>query len=61
MPNLHLQCHCNVLIANIHTFLHTIENTCCAPANASYKKEQKYIKKLDKDLRKLLDLLNQSP
>ena len=61
MSNLHLKCHCGVLITNITTFLYTIDNCKCKPEHANFRKEQKYIKKLDKQLKVLLELLNNAP
>jgi len=61
MGNVHLQCHCGVLVANITTFLYTINNCSCKPDHRDFKKEQRYLKKLDKQLKKVIHLLNNSP
>ena len=61
MGNLQMKCHCTVLIHSITTFKASVHNTCCKPNHADYKREQKYLKKVDKQLSLLLKLLNESP
>ena len=61
MPNTHLQCHCITLVTYINTFKHTIDNCKCRPDHKNYRAEQKYYKKLDKQLNVLLKLLGESP
>jgi len=61
MANIQLQCHCGILVNSIATFFHGINRCSCKPSHDNYKKEQQYLKKLEKQLNKVIHLLNNPP
>ena len=61
MDNIHLECHCNLLLSSASNFIASIDSCPISRDKKAFKKEQRYIRKVKKKLEGLIKLLNEAP